>query len=586
MTVFHKRNSYSIKKLFLRYFLILFLFTSGALIMYCVLLIKTHFDQTSYTTNTTLNYYINTLETELANCALFEQKLCYSDSSFQLLTLQNLKDSDKVIYLYNVSEMLKRQVSPYECIMVFNEDMSISALATGTSFSATGTHYVYLLKENLRDYWLDEDNTDYNRWITFQDENFSLLMRAVRIRDIYVCTAINLNQINFISHNEPEVQAIQLGFFDSQMILSDPEGLYEIGIDLDTLLNPPGNQTLSAHYLVTAPVQDTQISMFCLFSTDYVWSFTRGLITLFILIAVITCVVIVVTFYSFNKILLYPLEQTSIAMKHLEQSGSEQFLEESRSNIIEYQSINEALASLMDQKVALFHEKQNEAFEKDHAKLQYYQLQTGSHFFVNCLKSLYNMLENREYEKMQMMIIAFSNHLRYVFHDNLQLVTLQSELAEINDYYNIVLLDRTSPFILNTEVDPSLMQCRVPSLIIQTFLENTAKYNRQSDNLLIFDVRITPAELNGKRVMQIMLSDNGSGYTPETLEKLNSSENDLFATKHVGISNLKHRIALIYKTDYQFAFYNKPSGGACGLIYLPLKADTQEKSNENKGDKE
>lgn len=580
MTVFHKKAPYSIKKVFLRYFLILFLFTSGALILYCVLLVKSHFDQTAHTTNTTLNYYINTLETELEECALFEQKLCYSDSSFQLLTLHNLRDSDKVTYLYNVSEMLKRQVSPYECIMVFNEDMSVSALATGTSFSASGTHYVYLLKENLRSYWLDGENADYNQWITFQDENFSLLIRAVKIRDVYVCTAVNLNQIDFISQSAEEEQAIQLGFFDSRNVLSDPEVLIENELTLDDLITPPKNQILSSHYLVTAPVGNTQISMFCLFSTDYIWSFTRGLITLFILIALVTCFVIVFTFYSFNKILLYPLVQTSVAMKHLEQSGSEQFLEESHSDIVEYQDINEALASLMDQKVALYQEKQNEAFEKDHAKLQYYQLQTGSHFFVNCLKSLYNMLENREYEKMQMMIIAFSNHLRYVFHDNLKLVTLQSELAEVNDYYNIVLLDRTSPFILNTQVDSSLMQCRVPSLIIQTFLENTAKYNRQSDNLLIFDVRIEPAELNGKRVIQIMLSDNGTGYSEEVLERLNSSENDLFATKHVGISNLKHRIALIYKTDYQFAFYNKPSGGACGLIYLPITGNSVENSQE------
>ena len=77
-----------------------------------------------------------------------------------------------------------------------------------------------------------------------------------------------------------------------------------------------------------------------------------------------------------------------------------------------------------------------------------------------------------------------------------------------------------------------------------------------------------------------MLSDNGTGDSEEVLERLNSSENDLFATKHVGISNLKHRIALIYKTDYQFAFYNKPSGGACGLIYLPITGNSVENSQE------
>jgi LytS/YehU family sensor histidine kinase len=180
------------------------------------------------------------------------------------------------------------------------------------------------------------------------------------------------------------------------------------------------------------------------------------------------------------------------------------------------------------------------------------------------------MLENSEYEKMQRMIIAFSNHLRYVFHDNLQLVSLEAELTEVNDYYNIILLDRVTPIILNTQVDPQLNKYQVPSLLIQTFLENSVKYSKQTDKLLIFDIKINLAELEGVPVMQIHLNDNGVGYTPEMLEKLNNSENDLFAKKHVGISNLKHRIALIYKTNYQFAFYNNPSGGACVLIYLPL----------------
>lgn len=186
------------------------------------------------------------------------------------------------------------------------------------------------------------------------------------------------------------------------------------------------------------------------------------------------------------------------------------------------------------------------------------------------------MLENKEYKKMQNMIIAFSNHLRYIFHDNLKFVTLRSELAEVNDYYNIIMLDRGTPIILNTKVDDSLLKYSVPSLIIQTFLENTSKYNKQSDNLLIFDVNITPAELDGIPVMQIKISDNGIGYSQEILNQLNGTENDLFAKEHVGISNLKHRIALIYKSNFQFAFYNKPNGGACALIYLPLLEQLEE----------
>ncbi len=586
--MFRKSKTYSIKKLFLRYFLVLFIITSGALILYSVILVRSHFEQTSHTADRTLDFYLSSLVEELNQCALFEQNLCYSDSSFQMLTTKNLRDPDKVIYLYNVKEMLERQTASYEAVFVFNESTSVSTFASGSSFSSTGSQYLYFIKESLRSYWLDDSNNNYNQWLLLQVQGLPLLMRAEKVRDVYVATVINLNGLDFLNLGDEEDTNISFGFFDSGGILSGQDSLEEAGLTFSDLEASTRNQLFSDFYLVSEPLSGTDISMYCLFQADGVWTLTRWLTAAFIALAFITCAVIIFIFYSFNRLLLYPLIQTNAAMKHLEEDDPAGFLADNQSRIIEYQNINDALASLLDQKVTLSREKENEAFEKDHAKLQYYQLQTRSHFFVNCLKSLYNMLENKEYEKMQRMIIAFSNHLRYVFHDNLKLVSLQDELDEVKDYYNIILLDRSSPFIMNTQADPALLDCQVPSLIIQTFLENTAKYNRQTDNLLIFDVKVTRAELNGVPVMQIILSDNGIGYSAKILERLNSPQDDLFATKHVGVSNLKHRVSIIYKKDYQFAFYNKPSGGACSLIYLPIVREDilKEKEGRESGHRE
>ena len=69
----------------------------------------------------------------------------------------------------------------------------------------------------------------------------------------------------------------------------------------------------------------------------------------------------------------------------------------------------------------------------------------------------------------------------------------------------------------------------------------------------------------------IKLSDNGVGYGKDMLDKLNCEESDLYEDYHVGITNLKKRIELIYGTNYYITFYNEPAGGACTLIYLPLE---------------
>ncbi len=570
MTFFQSKTPFSVRKVFFRYFITLFACTSIVLIFYCIMFIKSNYEQMSYNANSAMDFYVYTLESEMSDISTFMQKLCYADNSFQLLTTKSLKDSDKVVLQYNVTEMLKRHVAPYECIFVFNEENRISMYASGSSFSTNGSHYIYLLKENLREYWFEQAPSQFNTWIAFQDEHHSVLMKTLKVKDIYVCTALDLNKFDLMNNENSDVSSFSYGFFDDEGILTNNDYFDRMGITLKDLSSTKRTRIFSDYYVKTSPIEDTDINLCYVFSSNYMWLFAKISISVFILITIITCGIIIYIFYSFNNILLYPIDQINAATKHLEQNDSASFLANKDSNIIEYQNINHALANLIDQKIALNNEKQLEAFKKDHARLQYYYAQTRSHFFINCLKSLYNMLEYGEYEKMRRMIIAFSNHLRYVFHDNLKLVTLESELREVNDYYNIILLDRETPIIIDSQVDTQLHKYMVPSLLIQTFLENSAKYSKNSGNLIIFTIKISLAELEGVPVMQIHLSDNGVGYAPEILERLNSNDNDIFAKKHVGISNLKHRIALIYKTNYQFAFYNNPSGGACALIYLPL----------------
>lgn len=580
MTIFRHKTPFSIKKVFYKYFILLFVCTSVVLTFYCIMFIKSSYKQMTYNANSTMNFYVNTLQTEMSEVSSFIQKLCYADNSFQLLTLKDLKDSDKVVIQYNITEMLKRHVAPFECIFVFNEENRVSMYAAGSSVTLNGSHNLYLLKESMRNFWFKQEPSRFNTWMSFNSENHAILMNTLKVKDIYVCAVLDLNEFKLIDNSNSDASAFSYGFFNRDKILTNEDYFEEMGITIDDLNTKIRNPFFSKYVVRTMPVEGTDINLCCVFSASYMWSFTQILVLVFILLTIVTCGIIIYIFYSLNNILLYPIDRINAATKHLEQNNSESFLTNENANIIEYQNINNALANLIEQKVALNNEKQREAFEKDHARLQYYYAQTRSHFFANCLKSLYNMLECGEYEKIKRIIISLSNHLRYVFHDNLKLVTLESELKEVNDYFNIIMLDQKTPIIIDSQVDEQLYQYMVPTLILQTFLENTAKYNRHNSKLIIFTIKISKTELEGVPVMQIHLSDNGVGYPPEILERLNSSETDLFAKKHVGISNLKHRIALIYKANYRYAFYNSPSGGACALIYLPLMEETESTTNK------
>ena len=270
--------------------------------------------------------------------------------------------------------------------------------------------------------------------------------------------------------------------------------------------------------------------------------------------------------------MIYPLNQITNASSKLAGSDAEETGLQDQDDLIEFSTIRVALNRLVAQKVNLEQENISKTRDKEHALLQYYQLQTRSHFFLNCLKSLYNMSEQGEMEKMKVMILAFSNHLRYIFHDNLLLVTIRSELAEAQDYYQIIQMDRANPFLLNLEVDESLLDYKVPPLVVQTFLENSYKYNSGNKKFLRFHVQIDQIEMEKKPYIRLRLSDNGIGYGKDVLKKLSETD-EQFEQYHIGISNLRRRMTLIYQDDYQMAFFNGVGGGAHSLIYLPMRKD-------------
>ena len=165
-------------------------------------------------------------------------------------------------------------------------------------------------------------------------------------------------------------------------------------------------------------------------------------------------------------------------------------------------------------------------------------------------------------------VTRFSNHIRYVFHDSLTFVPVRAELDEVDDYFEIIGLERTDHIFLTKTVDAELLDFPIPPLLIQTFLENFQKHNAPGGRLLRFSIKIDHLEMEGHRYVRIRLSDTGIGYSEESLHQLQNLDGE-FAQFHVGIQNLCRRIDILYKKQQKTAFFNLPGGGACSVFYIP-----------------
>jgi len=563
----------SAKRILLSYFYVLLLITLLCFGMFGGYSLWTYQQQMSISNQASLDVYFDNLVNELEDLTLFNQDVYSGNADFITLSSRadTLPDSQKLMMEFNLRNSIQNRVPDTGAIFIFNETKSVYFYRYGSNFlGGTVTRASMDLMSQVREQLLSVNQSELMRWQVYSDDENVVLTNTYRLRNLYVCSMVDLNA--FVGAHTTNGETSEYVFFTKDKILTNVDYTTRKGITLERIKNIEDNfvANLVAGNIIRSNYYDSfGIGLSGILSLEDMWGYLRISVTLFLVAIIVICVLFIVIYSFISRYLIYPLNQITNASKKLTGVEADEATSQDKDDLLEYATIRIALNQLVTQKVDLEQDNISKTREKEHALLQYYQLQTGSHFLLNCLKSLYNLSEGGEIEKIKMMILAFSNHLRYVFHDNLLLVTLRSELDETQDYYQIMQMDRANPFLLNLEVDQSLLDCRVPPLVVQTFLENSFKYNPVHNRILRFLVQIDQIEMENKPYIRLRLSDNGIGYSKEVLKKL-SDPDEQFEQYHVGISNLRRRMKLIYHDDYQVAFFNVLGGGACSLIYLPI----------------
>ena len=513
--------------------------------------------------------YMDKLSSDLQVESDFNRTIATSDPNFALISTNSASDAKRLPPLYHLRQIINYHDNEY-CVNMIADSQKDDVYYLP---SLLPTKKLQLYRTAYHQIGTDaaEDSAIIGQWFhkKIVDEDY-LILQNQRGRST-LCTMFSLQKYTEqYPIPAPTAHSI-VTVFSSDQILRSQDALKNLDIQLSDLQSGAdrshlvlrgGNLVLS-YFLKecqTGVAVVTPLSEFVFLASE------RFLMAAVFLVLM---ALIFVIFHTISKrMLLIPVMEISDFSRKIEQSRDYSIPKLSR--IAEVQETQKALVSLAKTISDLETARRMEEDVKAHALLQYYQLQTRSHFFINCLKSLYGMLENRQIDKMKLMIIAFSNHLRYLFHDNISTVPLSHELREIDDYYQILSLDSEKIFLLNVEVEDNLEDSCVPPLIIQSFLENSFKYNAGKKGMAVFSVKINAVSENDAAYLRIHMQDNGSGYPEDVLNAINQRVNYSFDDNHVGINNLKHRLSILYGENYTFAFYNLPTGGACSVISIPL----------------
>ena len=503
------------------------------------------------------------LDDTLSTLRGYSERLTVENIQFRTLAQKNAAEAAYVTSELYLKELIVTQTPAYGVSLIYNSDTDKALFYYGTSVK---NDRAILQNMNFMHYTgsliSDRKNYNFNQWFLYQEGGSNILLLINAYRSLYYCTMVDLDKY-FELYPVDSYNGLgkMLVYYQETPLIAQTEDASVI--DGEGALQITGC-TVTAKRLSGCPVLVAIAMHNRTIVADQLPTVLLALCIVGLLLAFLRIII-----RDLDQSLLFPIQEIGRQIARL--SG-----EESVENppipgeYQEYEDIRVALTELIHQKNKL--EAQNYASrqQKEHALLQYYQLQTRSHFLINCLKSLYSMSENSNRFQMQSMIIAFSNHLRYIFHDNLECVRLQDELQEVMDYHRIINLDSVVPLLLIQSVPQDLMSVPVPPLVIQTFLENTFKYADRSSGMLAFHIEAQKVLYHEVPYLRLHLFDNGLGYNEDVLERLNSEQADVFSDYQVGIVNLKHRMRLLYGMSCKTAFYNEENGGAHSVLYIPF----------------
>ena len=188
------------------------------------------------------------------------------------------------------------------------------------------------------------------------------------------------------------------------------------------------------------------------------------------------------------------------------------------------------------------------------AQLQVLRMQLQPHFLFNTLHSI-SALMHRDVKRADSMIAALSDLLRMSLRSvGVQEVDLREEVEFLQRYLEIMSLRFGDRLSVVLDIDPLVLDARVPTLVLQPIVENSLRHGF-GEGMRGGHVRVVVA-LDGDMV-RCEVVDNGRGIPPGGLRE------------GVGISNTRARLRHLYGERFSLELLANPGGGVRVALSLP-----------------
>ena len=207
------------------------------------------------------------------------------------------------------------------------------------------------------------------------------------------------------------------------------------------------------------------------------------------------------------------------------------------------------------------------------AEMKALQMQINPHFLFNTLNAGVQLATMEGADRTSAFLDSLAQILRYNVKSLHRTVRIKDELDTIKAYEDLFIVRFGDAVRFEYDIDPDLLDIKVPPLIIQPLVENATIHgigNMEGGGV----IRIT-LEKCGDSV-SIGVEDNGAGMDEETRQKIlkfRSVENDETGhTTGIGIYNVVQRLRLFFRCEDVVDVESAPGRGTKVVLKIPCSA--------------
>ena len=128
----------------------------------------------------------------------------------------------------------------------------------------------------------------------------------------------------------------------------------------------------------------------------------------------------------------------------------------------EFTQVNETFNRMIDQITQLKIDGYEKELEARRNEMTALKLQIRPHFVLNCLKSVYAMVQTGSREDAQQLILLLSRYLRYILSFTATTTPLHTEIEQCCNYAELSSVGQNDPVEVVCEIDPELSELPLP----------------------------------------------------------------------------------------------------------------------------